>query len=1477
MLKRIINTSLWTAVGALALIISLIHVPAVQGLIGSELAETLSRKVGSEVAVGRVNIGFANRVIIDDVLIKDQQGQPLMSAARLSAKIDIIPLLAQEISVASSQVFGLKLNIYKDNAAAKPNYQFLIDSLSSKKSGKRGRLSLKIKSLVFRHGEVKFRQKDKAAANGVFSPYDVALSNISGHIVINALTNDSIDARVKKLSFDEASDLHLKSLSLAFKAGTHGISVEDLSVSLPNTALYASSVRAKYRQKQPLLSLHDADVSANIGSNSITLSDFSFLNPALKGVDESFSLTAKIGGILPQLRVDVLQIDAHNGMFSLFADGKTDDILSHRAWKMRLSPIRLDTRGMKLLAELFGNNAIPEQILRLEEVAFSGTIGGDREDLFAEGLLQTGAGDANMTLEKHGGTFSGRVTASNFDLRKITNDNRLGLLSAELNIVKNSSDTYEGDGKISRFDYNGYAYSDIAVNGSYDRKGLLAGSFAIKDPNADIVADGKALLKDNDTAIEADAVIRNLDLEALRISDKWKSTKFSADISADIKSIRTAHSFGRIDIKDFLMEMPERDFRIEHAVVSATPEGDGGQRIALKGDFGELSIAGKGDMKTLPESIARLVGGKLYTLTAGIDKKKMPGNEYSFDVAMNSSEWMDCILGVPLHIESPLTIKGRISDRQRSVSLSCALEGFTYSGKAYKDASVNVSTANDTIITSAKVKKISDDGKSFSWKVKASVGNNQLGTVISLNDDECHPLRGELKANTRFDKDADGGYTALISVEESDMHIGDTVWHIRPSNIVYKEKCVKVNGFAMSHDDQYLRVNGNATVDRNDTLHVNFKDVDVGYILDMVNFHSVEFDGQASGNAFIAGAFNARPVAKARLSVSDFRFENGRMGTLNASVRYDDISGSVNINATADDEGFGYTDIKGYVSPVHNHISLDINARNTRLEFMESFCGSFMRDVDARANGAVRLSGALNDINLTGQLVVDGSMGISSLNTAYTMRNDTVRFIPDEIEFRRDTIYDRNGNIGIVNGNLHHEHLTNLSYDFGITAHNMLCYDTTPAQGESFYGTVYATGDCKIKGGNGEVVMDIDVTPNSQTVVTYNIDTQDTEDANEFLVWKKRGDDNAGYADGGANEEKQSDKEEDDPAADVRHIATDIKLNFLINCTPDATLKVIMDNASGDYIALNGDGILRSTYYNKGAFDIFGNYVVDHGLYKLTIQNVVRKDFSFEKGGTVKFGGDPFNANLDLKAVYVLNSVSLSDLNIGRSFSNNNVRVNCLMNIGGTAREPRVTFDLDTPTLENDARQMVASVINAEEGMNQQVFYLLAVGRFYTQGNNNAASYGSTAQRNQASLAMQSILSGTISQQINTFLGTVMNSDNWNFGANISTGTEGFNDAEYEGILSGSLLNNRLLLNGQFGYRDNANATTSFIGDFDLKYLLFPNGNLAINVYNKTNDRYFTRNSLNTQGVGLIIKKDFNGILDLFGKEKKKSSKSIKQ
>jgi hypothetical protein len=316
-----------------------------------------------------------------------------------------------------------------------------------------------------------------------------------------------------------------------------------------------------------------------------------------------------------------------------------------------------------------------------------------------------------------------------------------------------------------------------------------------------------------------------------------------------------------------------------------------------------------------------------------------------------------------------------------------------------------------------------------------------------------------------------------------------------------------------------------------------------------------------------------------------------------------------------------------------------------------------------------------------------------------------------------------------------------------------------------------------------------------------------------------------------------------------------------------------MDAATNDYITLYGDGTIRASFHNKGAFNMFGTYTIDHGTYGITIQNIIKKNFTFNPGGTIIFGGDPYDAALNLQAVYTVNGVSLSDLNIGNSFTNNTIRVNCLMNIGGQPNAPQVDFDLEMPTVNADEQQMVRSVINGQQEMNQQVLYLLGIGRFYNQGNNNSNS----ERPDQTSLAMQSFLSGTLSTQINTLLSQFIKNDNWSFGANISTGNEGWHNAEYEGIINGRMLHNRLLFNGQFGYRDNATqANPSFIGDFDVQYLLLPNGNLALKVYNQTNDRYFTKSSLNTQGIGLIMKKDFDGFGDLFSSKKKKKKREKK-
>ena len=608
--------------------------------------------------------------------------------------------------------------------------------------------------------------------------------------------------------------------------------------------------------------------------------------------------------------------------------------------------------------------------------------------------------------------------------------------------------------------------------------------------------------------------------------------------------------------------------------------------------------------------------------------------------------------------------------------------------------------------------------------------------------------------------------------------------------------------------------------------------------------------------------------AHAKLNVDKFLFEDGRMGVLDANVNWNREEKQIDIHATANDGPDAKTHINGYVSPARNYIDLDLRADGTHIDFLHSFTNSFISEVTGQARGRLNLVGPLDNINLVGQMTVDGEAHIRPLNTRYFLKNQTVTLIPDEIKLDGVTIADAYGNLGHISGSLFHKHLTRLSYDLNIKAENLLAYDFRDFGDNTFYGTVFGTGNVAIKGRSGLFVMDVDVTPQPNSSFTYNVSSLDALSSQGFIEWDMKDEslEGKGFLEGRGKKVEGS----ENTLQSSINLSSDMYLNFSINCTPDATIRLLMDANTNDYITLNGNGVIRATYYDKGAFNMYGTYTVDHGTYGITIQNILKKNFTFNQGSTLVFGGNPFDAQLNLQAVHTVNGVSLADLNVGNSFSNNTIRVNCLMNIGGIARAPQVNFDIDMPTVSTDEKQIVRNIINSEEEMNQQVVYLLGIGKFYPQTNNNSRTQGS-GQYSQTSLAMQSLLSGTISGQINSILGSVIKSDNWNFGANISTGDEGWNNAEYEGLLSGRLLNNRLLINGQFGYRDNAaTANTSFIGDFDIRYLLTPNGNIALKVYNQTNDRYFTKSSLNTQGVGLIMKKDFTNLRDLFGKKRKK-------
>lgn len=1473
-IKHIITIVTWTLISLYAALIILLNVPQVQGFLGAQVSKALSGKFGTEVSIGRVELGLFNRLVIDDVFIYDRQGKEMLRAARLAVKIELIPLAKGRVSISSAQVFSAHANLYKRSASEKINCQFLIDSLASKDTTSHGNLDLRINSLIMRRSSVEYNRYDIAPSPSRLNPNHLKITDISAHIILKVLKEDSLNINVKRIALKEQSGIDIKKLSLMFEGGKSGSWLSGLHMELPSTVVSISEMTAAYDMDNGEISMPSLKFQGRMDKSTITLSDLASVVPALNNFNDAISISSAFHGSGDDLHITRFNAVSASDDISINANGWVKDLGPGASWNANINDMSLPEEVIFTILQNSGMESLEEKpigkmlanmgCIRLRGNVYT-TVDKSME---AKGTMMTGIGKLSFSLslgKNHG--FSGGISANEFELGHLIGKESVGKVSASLR-AKGKLETGHApkisiEGTAEKLEYNNYAVNNISIDGSYDGNNIR-GRLKVNDSNMDIDVEGALKKTDGFTAISLTSSVRRFCPKAINMTEKWGDAAFSLNVNANLMGTGINDAKGNVKICDMRMESADDTLSIDNIEIKS---GDFGNErfVAMESDFGNAELKGNFEYKMLPQSVINIIGESLPTLPGFPQIRSVASNDFSLRIHITDTEWAKGLLGIPLTVNSPIDLSASVNDSKRDIAVLCHADDFTYGETNYRNGSIEIKSVNDTLLCNIGVTQARRNGRDMEFRLLGNGSDNKLSTSLTWNNNSDNGISGELNTIFGFYCDNEGKHVADIKVMPSHININNDIWNVMPSSITYSGKSLSVDRFALMHNNQHVIINGKASAVLTDSLIIDLNGIDIGYVLELVNFHSVEFNGLANGQALIIAPFGELS-AVGNIKVENFTFEDGRMGILNATVSWNKQEKQIDINAIANDGPDAMTLIHGYVSPERNCLDINIDAAGTHIDFIKSFTETFMSDVNGQAYGNARIVGQLKQLDLLGTIVVNGEATITPVNCKYYMRNDTIEFVRNEIKIVNAPIYDVNGNVGTVRGSLYHNHLKDLSYAIDVEANNLLAYNFADFGEYSFFGTIYASGDVGINGRRGDVNIDINATPLEGSVFVYNVSTPNDIVTQEFITWN-----DATKTDTAAYTEKPH------ATLTAEDTPSDIHINFLLNCTPDLTVKLLMDAQTDDYITLNGEGSIRASFFNKGDFSMFGTYTITQGTYGITIQDIIKKNFVFNEGSSITFSGNPYDAQLNLQAVYTVNGVSLSDLNVGNSFTNNTIRVNCLMNISGQPQNPEISFDLDLPTVSSDEKQMIKSIINSEDEMNQQVVYLLGIGRFYPQSANNSAAQ-SEEQKNQTSLAMQSLLSGTISTQINHVLSSVIKSNNWNFGANISTGDEGWNNAEYEGLLSGRLLNNRLLINGQFGYRDNANtANTSFIGDFDIRYLLKPNGNISLKVYNQTNDRYFTKSSLNTQGIGLIMKKDFNGMKDLLNIRKKKEKEPEKE
>lgn len=1468
---NIIRRTVWACLAAYAVVLLSCQLPPVQRLMGNGVASLLERQLGTKVEVGKVDIGLFNRVIIDEISILDKSGKPLLEADRLAGKVNVLGLIKGDIKLSSLQLIAPRLTIWRKSEDSAPNCQFLLDALFASDKVKKRTTKINVDELTVTDGSVTYDVQSRRRTSGKLDPSHIEISNFNTHIAIDTLDGHLASLNVKRLSLSEKCGMTIDNLSAGVMLDTRAKNAKVYSptVRTTNSNLKAEGVTISWVRSTP-------DISVNGMNGSVSPADVRHVTGAVLPVKQVVDVKADFSLTDQGLNIADLHLSSADKQLLLQCNGRYSMGGSQPSASLNISKLQVPASIIPQIGALLATERVtmPPLITKLGIVDFAGHILLDGHSWQGRGEMKSSLGTVRGQVGYDGTCIDGRLRSEGFQMDALLADGGVrhvagqvefrGSLSSAKARPAMSALNVKGDISSITLSNPALTLRNIRIDGNIGNN-IYDGNIAMRNEYGQLNISGRGNLATANPSLSATLTARDINASVLGLSGKGSQARIGFDMHTDIEGLDFNTFTGTIGLKNVHIYSPTGDVSIPYVDIAASDIGNQQRRMTLHSPSMDARIEGDYNLRTLASSVQRILSRRIPALPAATRAARTSSNNCKIGLEVYSADWFRSLTGADLHCTEPILVEGLVHDATDDINLSVSMPAILYKGSPYEHTQLTMTTHPDTIYIYGTTRRVSDKSAPLDLQLTAEASGDGMNTSLSFdNHNEKRHISGELLTQTNLFYADSPTPTTHISILPSTVYVNEAAWNVQPSDIVYRKGQLIVDHISVRNGLQYISAEGIASGDDRQKIDVGYHGLDIGLLSDILNVNGVEFDGHATGRAQVYGLFDT-PRADAQLDIEEFCFTGDPLGQFSGRASWNGALNRISVHGRCEENNsLSTTLVEGNIALSPLQLDLDIGVNNTQTAFMENYLHGVVGKMDARATGGIHVFGTSHHVDIEGQVTLQGPMHISPLNTTYELNGDTVDFLPGHIAFRNLNLSDDRGKKLHFRGDVFHDYLKGWVYDLHLNGSDVSLLRQSDLDGNTVGGTIYADADIEIDNRTGDVNINAECTPRHGSVIQYNASQREYLHEREFLRWHdatRRPEIYDLPIDAEANK-----------ARNLPQLPTDVKLNMVLNATPDLVLRVVMNDETDDYIDLQGNGSLRATYHNKGALNIYGNYVVREGSYRMTIQNLFTRLFTFQNGGTIVFAGDPLNATLNLQAVHTLNGVSLADLQIGNSFKTNNIRVNCLLNLHGTPIQPQLGFDLEMPTAGTDVAQMVRSLINSQEELNQQVVYLLTVGRFYNQSNANLAQ-DATAQSH-TSLAMQSLLSGTVSGQLNNLLSSLLPDNNWTIGANISTGDEGWNNAEYEGLLSGRLLNNRLLINGQFGYRDNTNATTSFIGDFDVRYLLFPNGNLAVRVYNQTNDRYFIRNSLNTQGIGFVVKKDFNTLRDLFssksGKEKTK-------
>ncbi len=1301
--------------------------------------------------------------------------------------------------------------------------------------------------------------------------------------------------KVNGISLQESSGFIIEKLSSEqTKVSDRRIELYGMQLKTPYSDL-GDTLVFKYRE-YPDFKAFNSKILMDIRfkDSKVAIKDIIMFAPKLennaffgKNIEEVISIDGDVKGRINNLRGKDLNIKLGNNV-NFVGNFSSRNLAVKNEELLNLEVDRLQT-DMATLRLLVPNFDPPNNFDKLNNIDFNGRFDGFFIDFVAYGNLRTDLGEAEMDMRmdlrqgRESARYSGGLSLRDFDLRRWSGNKDFGKVTFSSKVEDGFGLTLEKvnanvSAEMKEFNFRGYTYQNVTLDGTLN-KSLFDGKLAVKDDNIDFTFNGDIEIIDSIPKFDFKANINHLDLKALNlIKDDFV---FSGEIDLELLDIDLSKIQGKaVGYNIKAVKNGKEIYQIDSLKLNSSIVGNNQRSFNINSDVLDLDLNGAFDIQLVPEAFLQLLERNYpeFSNRFNLRSKKKVLRDYAFnyDLKIPDSKNLTYLIDPKLDTIRAFHMGGYFNNVIDSFSLDLELPEIAFSNLTFRDILVQLETSQSDSEINLEIYNTQTGGLNIE-PVSLFGTLNRDTFDFEVNATNWNSLLDNLNLEGRFFLVEDDKYE--VQFLPSDLEILKEKWTIDEDNFIrFGKDYTRTRNLDLTNGD--FRIALEAV--NNKGLNVLLQNFNLSIIDDYWDDERMDFTGKFDVKASVADFYTLKDFDLAIIA-DTLEINGDDWGLLRVDGHTPDLNSAVEtyISITKGPEQLiveGDVYLPSMDIAKERDFDVNIDISYYPLYIVEYFLGHAISNTVGRIDGAVTMGGRFKAPDINGKLrVYDGAVKVDYLQTTYYINDVELDVDPFLFDATGGIIEDSLGNQATIYGGITHDHVKAWGLDARIVTDEFLVLNTRKVHNPVYYGYALGQGDIRFNGPFAQIDISIDATPSKDTRIIIPITgDQDASEVSFITFINKNEQDSLGFGNSGAE--------------DLRGISLGMNLNM----TEDAEVLLVFDEKAGDIIQGRGSGDLQIFLSRGGDMTMFGDYEISEGNYLFTFYSLLNKPFTIVPGGTIKWDGDPFNANLDIVADYkgirtpLTNFVSdylTSDQTKIDARQTTSVDLNML--ITGELVKPNIDFGISFPNLVGALKSFTDSRlrnIKQDQGeLNRQVFGLIIIGGFLPSGTTGLIGV------NDAVSGIQNTLSEVITSQLSLIttelLSEFVTGVDFISGVDFIVDYNVYDATEINGpvVLQGTevgvrpgldLLDDRLSVEVGLSYSQ-ANSNAFFGTDFVVEWALNQNRRLKLRAYRRSDNTI--SGARNRTGAGISYRRGFNSFSELFERKAKRMERQTKE